>query len=92
MVKKKSGCLGSGDLETIDYNNDTEMSDLIDLKKESGTKEIELIKQVPLHPANRLKRKRKSEINNYSELSKKSKNDTTFIRLISLHPRDENCD
>ena len=44
---KKAGCLGTGDLETIDYNNDTpmddletvdfnnntEMSDLIDLKK-----------------------------------------------------------
>ena len=63
------------DLETVDFNNDTEMSDLIDLKKEV----IEFVKQVPLHPRERLKRKRKAELNNYSELSKKSKNDITFI-------------
>ena len=54
------------DLETVDFNNDTEMSDLIDLKKE----DIEFVKQVPLHPRKRLKRKRKAELNNYSELSK----------------------
>ena len=57
------------DLETVDFNNDTEMSDLIDLKKE----DIEFVKQVPLHPKERLKRKRKVELNNYSELSKKVK-------------------
>ena len=50
------------------------MSDLIDLKKE----DIELVKQVPLHPRERLKRKRKAELNNYNELSKKGKNDITF--------------
>ena len=33
------------DLETVDFNNDTEMSDLIDLKKE----DIEFVKQVPLY-------------------------------------------
>ena len=41
------------DLETVDFNDDTEMSDLIDLKKESGIKDIEFIKQVPLHPRER---------------------------------------
>ena len=55
------------DLKTIDFNNDTEMSDLIDLKKTSGTKEIQSVKevlsknditfirQVPIHPRDRLK-------------------------------------
>ena len=59
------------DLETVDFNNDTEMSDLIDLKETSGTKEVEFIKQVPLHPRERLKRKRKAELNDHSKLSKK---------------------
>ena len=81
MVLKKAGYLGTDDLETInysndtpmddletvDFNNDTEMSDLIDLKKEV----IEFVKQVPLHPRERLKRKRKAELTNVSELSKK---------------------
>ena len=66
-------------LETVDFNDNTEMSDLIDLKKESGTNGIEFVKQVPLYPRERLIRKRKAELNNYSELSKKSKNDITFI-------------
>ena len=59
------------DLETVDFSNETEMSDLKDLKETSGTKEVEFIKQVPLHPRGRLKRKRKTELNNYSELSRK---------------------
>ena len=94
--------MGTDDLETIDYNNDTpmnklktvdfnnytEMSDLIDLKKESGTKEIEFVQQVPLNPGERLKTKRKPELNNYRELSKKSKNDITFMRQVPVHPRD----
>ena len=57
-------------------------------KKTSGTKEIEFVKQVSLHPRKRLKRKRKAELNNYSELSKKSKNDITFIKQAPMHPRD----
>ena len=76
------------DLETVDSNDDTEMSDLIDLKKTSGTKEIEFVNQVPLHPRERLKRKRKAEVNNYSELSKKSKNNITFIKQVPVNPRD----
>ena len=52
------------DLETVDFNDDTEISNSIDLKKESGTKDIEFIKQVPLHPRERLKRKIKAELNN----------------------------
>ena len=75
---KKAGYLGADDLEIIDCNNDTAMDDLetvdfnddteisnsIYLKKESGTKDIEIIKQVPLHPRERLKRKIKAELNN----------------------------
>ena len=67
---KKAGYLGTEDLETIDYNNDTpmddletvdfnndtEMIDLVDLKNE----DIEFVKQVPLHPREILKRKRKA--------------------------------
>ena len=95
---KKAGYLGTDDLETIDYNNDTpmddletvdfnndtEMSDLIDLKKEV----IEFVKQVPLHPREWLKRKRKAELNNYSKLSKKSENNITFIKQVLVNPRD----
>ena len=76
------------DLEIVDFNNDTEMSDLIDLKGTSGTKEVEFIKQVSLHPRERLKRKKKAELNNYNELSKKSKSDITFIRQVPMHPGD----
>ena len=76
------------DLETVDFNNDTEMSDLIDLKEISGTKEAEFVKQVPLHPRERLKKPRKAELNNYSQLSKKSKNDITFIRQVPMYPRN----
>ena len=47
------------------------MSDLIDLKREIGTNNTEVIKQVPLRPRKRLKRKRKAELNNYRKLSKK---------------------
>ena len=94
--------MGTDDLQTIDYNNvtpiddlgtvdihnDTEVSDLIDLKETPGAKEVEFIKQVPLRPREKLKRKIKAELNNYSELSKKSKNDITFIRQVPTHPRD----
>ena len=72
------------DLETVNFNNDTEMSHFIDLKKE----DTEFFKQVPLYPRERLKRKRKAELNNYSELSKKSKSDITFIKQVPVHPRD----
>ena len=66
---KKAGYLGTDDLETIyynndtpmddlgtvDLNNDTEMSDLIDLKKEN----IEFVEQALLHLRERLKEKEK---------------------------------
>ena len=95
MVLKKAGYLGTDDLETInysndtpmddletvDFNNDTEMSNLIDVKKE----DIKFVKQVPLHPRERLKRKRKAELNNYNELSKKSKNGITLIKQVPVH-------
>ena len=72
------------DLETLDFNNDTEMSDSIDLKEG----DIEFVEHVPLHPRERLKRKRKVELYNYSELSKKSKNDITFVKEVPVHSRD----
>ena len=66
---KKAGYLGTDDLETIyynndtpmddlgtvDLNNDTKMSDLIDLKKEN----IEFVEQALLHLRERLKEKEK---------------------------------
>ena len=62
---EKAGYLGTDDLETIDYNNDTpidgletvefnndtEMSDFIDLEKG-----IEFVKQVPFYSREKLKR------------------------------------
>ena len=60
------------------------MSDLIDSKKE----DTEFVKQVPLHTRERLKRKRKAELNTYSESNKKSKNDITLTKQVPIHPRD----
>ena len=50
--------------------------------------DVKFVKQVPHHPRKRLKRKRKSTtLDNYSPLSKKSKNeDVTFIKQVPLHP------
>ena len=76
------------DFETVDFNNDTEMSDLIDLKETSGTKEVKFSNQVPLHPRERLKRKRKVELNNCSELSKKNKNNIALTRQVPMYSRD----
>ena len=51
--------------------------------------EITFIKQVPLHPRDTLKRKRKIKLENYNSLSKKSKgSDVTFIKQVPLHPRE----
>ena len=44
------------------------------------------MKQVPFHPRERLKRKRKSTLENYSDLSKKSKNDVALIKQVPVHP------
>ena len=47
------------------------------------------MKQVPLHPRDRLKRKRKIKLENYNSLSKKSKgSDVTFVKQVPLHPRE----
>ena len=117
------------DLETFDYNNDTNISDL-DTKNKSGTqipakkiikntkhwqekdptKTFVFAKQVPVHPSDRLARKtkdevkfikqvllhlrerfkgkRKIELDNYSQLSKKRKNndEVTSIKQAPIHP------
>ena len=41
-----------------------------------------------LYPRERLKRKRKSELDNYSQLSKKRKNndEVNFIKHVPIHP------
>ena len=50
---------------------------------------VKFVKHIPLHPRERLKRKRKSTtLDNYNHLSKKSKNeDVTFIKQVPLHLR-----
>ena len=50
---------------------------------------VKFVKQVPLHPRERLRRKRKSnKLDNYNHLSKKRKNeDATFIKQVPLHQR-----
>ena len=46
------------------------------------------VKQVPHHPRERLKQKRKSTLDNNGGLSKKRKDDNvTFIKQVPLHPR-----
>ena len=48
------------------------------------------MKRVPFHLRKRLKRKRKSTLENYSDLSKKSKNDdVTLIKQVPLHPDEQ---
>ena len=50
--------------------------------------EVKFIKQVFLHPRERFKGKRKIELDNYSQLSKKRKNNSegTFIKQVPIHP------
>ena len=44
---------------------------------------------MPVHPRDRLKRKRKIKLENYDNLTKKSKgSDVTFIKQVPLHPRE----
>ena len=53
--------------------------------------EVKFVKQVTLRPRERSKRKRKSELVNHSELSKKkkkNKNHVVFIKQVPIHPRD----
>ena len=48
------------------------------------------MKRVPFHLRKRLKRKRQSTLENYSDLSKKSKNDdVTLIKQVPLHPDEQ---
>ena len=65
-----------------------ELKKLNELRK---TDEVKFIKQFPLHPRDRLNRKRKEELDNYNKLSKSktSKNyATAFIKQVPIHPRD----
>ena len=59
------------------------------VKTEITTPEdITFVKQVPVHPRDRLKRKRKIMLENYDNLTKKSKgSDVTFVKQVPLHPR-----
>ena len=44
---------------------------------------------MPVHPRGRLKRKRKIKLENYDNLTKKSKgSDVTFMKQMPLHPRE----
>ena len=44
---------------------------------------------MPVHPRDRLKRKRKIELENYDNLTKKSKgSDVTFVKQVPLHARE----
>ena len=60
------------------------------VKTEITTPEdIIFIKQVPVHPRDRLKRKRKIKLENYDNLTKKSKgSNVTFVKQVPLHPRE----
>ena len=52
--------------------------------------EVRCIKQVPVHPSDRLKRKRTDELVFHSHLNKKSKNDgVVFIKQVPIHPQDK---
>ena len=50
---------------------------------------VTLVKQFPLHPRDRLKIKSKIKLENYHNLTEKSKgSDITFIKQLLLHPRE----
>ena len=50
--------------------------------------DVKFIKKVLLHPRKRLERK-STELDNYSELAKKSRNDDAmFIKQVPVYPRD----
>ena len=47
--------------------------------------DITFVKQVPIHPRDRLKRKRKIKLENYENLTKRSTgSDVTFIKQVSF--------
>ena len=51
--------------------------------------DITFVKQVPIHPRDRLKRKRKIKLENYDNLTKKSTgSDVTFIKRVPFHTRE----
>ena len=60
------------------------------VKTEITTPEdVTFIKQVPVHPRDRLKRKRNIKLENCDNLTEKSKgSDLTYIKQVSLHPRE----
>ena len=60
------------------------------VKTEITTPEdVTFVKQVSVHLRDRLKRKRKIKLENYNNLTKKSKgSDVTFIKQVPLHPRE----
>ena len=66
------------------------MKRLRKVKTEITTNEdVAFVKQVALHPRDRLKRKRKIKLENYHNLTKKSKgSDVNFIKQVPLHPRE----
>ena len=52
--------------------------------------DIILVKQLPVHSRDRLKRKRKIKLENYNNLTKKSKgSDVTFIKQVPFHPTEK---
>ena len=71
----------SGDVATIDYNNDNEDIQKVDLKKKSATiaaKKI-LTKYKNL--------KRKTTLKNYKHLNKDNNDDVIFIKQVPVHSK-----
>ena len=58
---------------------------------EFDTNNVEFLKQIPVHPRNRLSRKIKKEIKNENKIlltSRHNKNDVEFIKQTPVHPRN----
>ena len=49
---------------------------------------VTFVKQVPLYPRDRLKRKKKIKLENYDLIKKSKGSDVTFIKQVPLHPRE----
>ena len=51
--------------------------------------DVTFVKQVPVQPRDRPKRQRKIKLENYDNLTKKSKaSDVSFVKQVRLHPHE----
>ena len=68
--------------ETVDYNTDTNMTNV------SSNKSAQIAAKKLVNKYKNISRKRKRTLGNYTGLNKKSKDNVIFIKQVPLHPRE----